>query len=312
MESNNFKNGQWFTLPSLDIARTHCPTASYNGKIYGFGGGAEDFRSLNSTIIFDPKTQSWSTGTYMPTLRSGAMAFTVGNKIYIVGGGFKQADGTFKFLRTTEIYYPDTDTWETGNDMNQPHDYPGGVQHDGYLYILAGHHPDSTTAGPKTDPGFPFCERMNIETGQWEEITSIPTPRFALDAVVIDNKIVTMGGVAFTPEGFNNFSHTEVYDPATNTWEQGEINLPWTAAGQGAVLSGGHLFIMGGYSGDGISNHAAAYNLETKNWHIIESMPVTLAAMGITTLDDSTYILGGWADDGRTPQTTVLEFRLAD
>ena len=306
--TKNCHTGHWTSKIALSIARSHCPTSSYQGKIYGFGGGGPDFKSLNSVIIYDPIDNSWATGTDMPTLRSGAIAVTVRDSIYIIGGGFKQPNGTFKFLRTTEIYHPDTDSWEKGPDMLMPHDYPAGAIFGDHIYILGGHHPDSTLSGPKTDPGFDFCERLNLKTGQWEEIARLPTPRFALEAVVIDGMILTMGGVAFTPEGFNNFDHTEAYNPATGKWTKGEITLPWTAAGLGACMIENHLFIFGGYSGDGICDHAACYDVVKHQWHILPPLPLPLAAMGVATIGNTAYLVGGWADDGRTPQRSFIAY----
>ena len=307
--TRTYHQGTWQQQPGLEIARSHCPTVNYKGKIYGFGGGGPNFKSQNTTVIFDPTTNSWSYGANMPTKRSGTVAQLVGDRIYVIGGGFKQENGTFKFLRTTEIYDPNTDSWEAGPDMIQPHDFPGGISHDGYIYILGGHHPDAVVAGPQTDPGFEFCERLNLKTGEWEQIASLPTPRFALTAVVINNKIVTMGGVAFRPEGFNNFDHTEVYDPASNTWTHGEITLPWTSAGQGSCMVNDQLFIFGGYSGDGISDHAACYDTTNKQWHILPPMPNTLAAMGVSVIGNTIYLLGGWADDRRDPQDFLFSYK---
>jgi len=295
-------NGRWTAKPRLPIARSHCPTAVYGGRIYGFGGGGPSFKSLNSTIIYDPKSSSWTRGTDMPTLRSGAIALTVGKAIYIIGGGFKQENGTFRFLRTTEIYFPEEDRWERGPDMLMPHDYPAGALLDNQIYIMGGHHPDSTLAGPKTDPGFDFCERLDLKAGKWEQIASLPTPRFALDAVVVDGRILTMGGVAFTPEGFNNFDHIEAYSPKTGKWSRESLKLPWTAAGAGATMAASTPFIFGGYSGDGISSHCACYDAEAEQWHILPPIPQPLAAMGVGVIDNTIYLLGGWADDGRTPQ----------
>lgn len=294
--------GRWTTRPALPSARSHCPTAAFGGRIYGFGGGGPNFKSLNSVIIYDPATDSWTRGADMPTLRSGAIALTVGNAIYIIGGGFKQENGTFRFLRTTEIYYPDDDRWEKGPDMIMPHDYPAGAQLDNRLYILGGHHPDATLSGPKTDPGFDFCERLDLETGRWEQIAPLPTPRFALDAVVTDGRILTMGGVAFTPQGFNNFDHVEAYDPKTGNWSLDALKLPWTAAGAGACMAAGRVFIFGGYSGDGISDHCACYDQQAGKWHLLPPIPRPLAAMGVAVIGNTIYLVGGWADDGRTPQ----------
>ncbi|MFQ5468732.1 MAG: Kelch repeat-containing protein [Gammaproteobacteria bacterium] len=301
--------GQWKTRKPLAVARSHCPTVSYKGKIYGFGGGGPDFKSLNSVVIYDPGSDSWSAGTDMPTLRSGSIAKVVGDAVYIIGGGFKQANGTFRFLRTTEIYHPDTDRWEQGPDMLMPHDYPAAVVHHNAIYVLGGHHPDANLAGPKTDPGFNFCERLNLETGQWEQVADLPTPRFALDAITQKGRILTFGGVAFTPEGFNNFDHIEEYDPGTNQWCLSEHKLPWTAAGLGACVADNKFFIFGGYSGDGICDHAAVYDPDTATWHPLPPIPQPLAAMGVTVMGNRIYLLGGWADDGRTPQHCFYEYQ---
>lgn len=300
--------GTWTTRPALPVARSHCPTASFGGRIYGFGGGGPNFKSLNSVIIYDPARDSWTQGADMPTLRSGAIAVTVGNAIYIIGGGFKQENGTFRFLRTTEIYYPDEDRWARGTDMLMPHDYPAGALLDNHIYIMGGHHPDATLSGPKTDPGFAFCERLDLDTGQWEEIAPLPTPRFALDAVVMGGRILTLGGVAFTPEGFNNFDHIEAYDPATGEWSREALTLPWTAAGAGACMAAGKAFIFGGYSGDGISDHCACYDPAAGKWHLLPPIPRPLAAMGVGVIGTTIYLLGGWADDGRTPQDCVYSY----
>ena len=96
--ANKYSQGQWQPKSSLEIARSHCPTVAYKGKIYGFGGGGPNFKSQNTTVIYDPETDSWSYGSNMPTLRSGSVAQLVGDRIYVIGGGFKQENGTFKFL----------------------------------------------------------------------------------------------------------------------------------------------------------------------------------------------------------------------
>jgi len=307
-KSTRYHQGTWATMPVLPVARSHCPTACYRGKIYGFGGGGPNFKSLNSVIIYDPITNIWETGTDMPSLRSGAIAKTVEDQIYIIGGGFKQENGTFRFLRTTEIYHPDSDTWTRGPDMIMPHDYPAGALLDNHIYILGGHHPDATLTGPKTDPGFDFCERLNLGTGKWEQIAALPTPRFALDAIVMNKRIMTMGGVAFTPEGFNNFDHIETYNPAKGEWSKEKLTLPWTAAGAAACTIDDHLFIFGGYSGDGISDHCACYDFIRHEWHMMLPIPQPLAATGVGVIGNSIYLLGGWADDGRTPQSCFYAY----
>ncbi len=294
---------QWDTLPLLDIARSHPSVATHNNKIYIFGGGGPNFKSLNSTARYNPADNNWTELSPMPTLRSGTMAATVDDKIYVMGGGFRQEDGMFRFLNTVEIYHPNTDHWETGPDLLMPHDYPAVAVLDQSIYILGGHHPDATQGGPKTDPGFDFCERLNTDKGDsWEAIEPLPTPRFALSAITKDSKIFAMGGVAFRPEGFNNFTTIEIFDPQTGSWSSSpELSLPWPAAGLGSANVNNQIYIFGGYSDDSIHNRTATYNEETGEWLASNTIPSPIAAMGVTVCDNSIYSIGGWADDGRTP-----------
>ncbi len=109
---SNHHSGTWQIKSSLAIARSHPATAVYENKIYVFGGGGSAFKSLNTVEVYDPLRDRWSAGKEMPTLRSGAIAITLGNRIYVIGGGFKKPDGKFRFLPTMEVYNPKTDTWE--------------------------------------------------------------------------------------------------------------------------------------------------------------------------------------------------------
>ncbi len=298
---NIVKSVAWVRKGALDVARSHPSVAVHDGKIYTFGGGGMNFASMNLVRMYDPVAGRWEKRADMPTLRSGTVAATVGDRIYVMGGGFKQANGTFRFLTAVEIYDPLRDAWETGPDLLQPHDYPAVAFLDDHIYVMGGHHPDATRGGPQTDPGFDFCERLDIASGVWEAIAPLPTPRFALSAVVMGGKIMTMGGVAFSSKGFNNFDFIETYDPAAGVWARDAVTLPWTAAGQGSCVLDGQLFIFGGYSGDGIHDRAAYYDAEQGVWHQVGPMPGTLAAMGVAVVGKSAYLIGGWEDVRRIP-----------
>ncbi|HHM05722.1 MAG TPA: hypothetical protein ENJ19_08260 [Gammaproteobacteria bacterium] len=304
--------GAWQIKAPVPGARSHTPPAVYGGKIYVFGGGGPAFASMNSVYAYDPARDSWKACAPMPTHRSGTVSVVVGDYIYVMGGGFKQANGQFRFLTKVEIYHPPTDAWETGPDLLQPHDYPAVALLDHAIYVLGGHHPDATTGGPKTDPGFDFCERLDLDTGKWSTIAPLSQPRFALSAVTADGKILALGGVAFTTEGFNNFTLVESYDPATNQWQREDrYTLPWPAAGQASCTLGGYLYLFGGYSTDNIHARAARLNLSGGVWERLPDMPAPRAAMGLTVLDETIYLIGGWADDGRTPQDSVFAYTVS-
>ncbi len=309
--NNPHSSGRWDCLSPLEIARSHPSVATYKNKIYAFGGGGPNFKSLNATICFDPQTGRWQKRQDMPTLRSGTVAATINNKIYVMGGGFRQEDGMFRFLTTVEVYHPDSDKWEKGPDLTMPHDYPAVAVLDNSIYVIAGHHPDATQGGPKTDPGFNYCERLDTEKNQWQAIAPLPTPRFALSAVTQNGQILAMGGVAFRPEGFNNFTTIEIYDPSSNTWSsQDSFSLPWPAAGLGSAKLGSDIYVFGGYSDDDIHNRTARYDHEAGSWQQTTPLPAPACAMGVTVCDNAIYAVGGWADDGRTPIDVFYRYTL--
>jgi N-acetylneuraminic acid mutarotase len=301
--------GEWSQLAALKTARSHPSVATHKGKVYAFGGGGPNFKSLNSAACYNPQSGVWEDCRPMPTLRSGTVAATVDNKIYVMGGGFRQEDGMFRFLTAVEIYHPDSDSWEQGPDLVMPHDYPAVAVLGNSIYVIGGHHPDATRGGPKTDPGFDFCERLDLDKNEWEAIAPLPTPRFALSAVTYADKILAMGGVAFRPEGFNNFTTIEIFDPISGSWAAGgKLSLPWPAAGLGSARLGDDIYVFGGYSDDNIHNRTARLNIEDGSWQQVASLPSPVAAMGVTTCDGAIYSIGGWADDGRTPIDAVFRY----
>lgn len=306
-------NNNWIKKTPMRSARSHCSVAVLNGKIYVFGGGGSEFSSQSSVAVYNPGEDAWEEKKEMPSLRSGAAAIAVGDRIYVIGGGFRQETGIFQFKKTVEIYHPGTDTWEKGPDMLMPHDYPAIAFLNGFIYIMGGHHPDATKGGPKTDPGFNFCERLKLAEGIWEEIDQLPTPRFALSGAVFEEKIIATGGVALTDKGFNNFNIIETFDPASGKWKkETDFSLPWPAAGHGSCMLDKKLFIFGGYSGESIHDRAACYDTEKKIWNELPPLPVPTAAMGIGLMDTAIYIIGGWAEDGKTPLNTVSAYILSE
>jgi len=303
-----YHKGRWASLSSLQIARSHGAVVTFQNQLYVFGGGGPAFKSLNSVVVYDPKSDTWQSRADMPTARSGTAGFLINEKIYIIGGGFKKPDGNFQFLTTVEIYDPVADRWETGPSMLQPHDYPAATRIDNDIYILGGHHPDACLGGPKTDPGFNFCEKLAGDHRAWQEIAAQPTPRFASAAITINNTLWNSGGVAFTPEGFNNFDFFEVYSPITNAWQRAELTLPWPAAGHGLCAIDNNIFFFGGYSTDNIHHRAACLSLTKKEWLRLPDMPCPRAAMGLGIIDNTIYLVGGWADDGRTPLASIITY----
>ncbi|TAK00845.1 MAG: hypothetical protein EPO39_15230 [Candidatus Manganitrophaceae bacterium] len=295
----------WINLAPMNTLRSHCGAVAIGGKIYVFGGGGPEFKSLQTVEVYDPKSDRWTFGPEMPTLRSGVVAVNLNDQAYVMGGGFRRPDGTFNFLTVVEIFDPKTGAWSKGPDLLQRHDAPAATVFNDMIYLFGGHHPEAT-GGPMTDPAFAFSERLDRKEGGWREIAPMPTPRFSLAAVPFGQKIWTMGGAGFRDGSFHNYDLIEQYDPAENRWSvDPKFHLPWRAAGVGSCLVNGTVYVFGGHSGDRVQDRTAFLDPKTKEWIDLPMMPDARVAMATVYLDGTIYLIGGRGPDGRTPTNRV-------
>lgn len=307
--------GAWNVVAPLATARSHCAVAAWEGQLYAIAGGGPNFESLKTVEVYNPRADEWGSGRPLPSARSGAIAVTVGWEIYVMGGGYRSTDGRFTFLTRVDVYTPAKDIWQEGPDLLKPHDYPGATVLPGRppveeprIVVVGGHDPDAT-GGPKTDPGFAFCESLSPTHPQWVALPPLPTPRFALAGVVYGGRLLAMGGCGYRPNGFQNFPIVEAYDPRRRAWRaEPDLTLPWPGAGLAACVHNGRLYVFGGYAGEAITDRAAVYDPAARTWQDLPPMPSPRAAMAAVPVEAAIYIVGGWARDGRTPIHDVLAY----
>ena len=117
--------------------------------IYVTGGGflgASQWGSFQSTIAYDPGTDSWSVRTPMPTRRAApgsAVARYMGQeRLYVIGGADLTGFPTDHFTHPDiEEYDPITDSWQTVGTGMPDGTYTWGtcaVVHDNLIYIMGG------------------------------------------------------------------------------------------------------------------------------------------------------------------------------
>ena len=103
-----------------------------------FGAG---FRSevTNIVEIYDPQTNSWSTGTPMPTPRSGMNGIVANGCLHVLGGEGNGAGNVDGLYPQHEVYNPTTDSWTSLADMPTPvHGVVGMAFIDGWIHFPGG------------------------------------------------------------------------------------------------------------------------------------------------------------------------------
>lgn len=148
----------------MPTGRMNPAAAVVKGKTYVIGGQLSAAAS-GAVEVYDPASDSWSTGTDMPTPRAHLMVVALGGKILAIGGAATPMSAT----ATLEMCDPATDSWEAVADLPGKRTGFSAAVRDGAIYVIGGSEAPggeglasvaSTTpawiAGPK-DPrwGFP-------------------------------------------------------------------------------------------------------------------------------------------------------------
>jgi hypothetical protein len=74
-----------------------------NGFVY-FGTGASGTSSLSDIWKYDPADDSWVKITDIPVARFGAVAFSIGNKIYLGFGMFNNSTTYYQYIDLKDFY----------------------------------------------------------------------------------------------------------------------------------------------------------------------------------------------------------------
>jgi N-acetylneuraminic acid mutarotase len=190
--------------------------------------------SVGTVWIYDPSTDTFSTGEPMPVGRergAGGVAIWRG-RIYYFGG---LHDGVA--TPWVDVYDPAaaSDPWTQLPDMPRARDHFQAAVVDGRMYAIGGRQ------GDRLSP-FGYNDAYDFATGTWTTgLAELPTPRGGYASAVLQGDILIVGG-----EGADlAYSTVEAYDPASDTWTT-LANMPTARHGIQAVVWHGRMFVTDG------------------------------------------------------------------
>jgi len=84
-------SGRWRNVANMPSARSgHGAAPLSNGRVLLLGGGTGDTSEtavvLSTTVLYDPKTDTWVEGPSLPAARYGALVLSNEESIYVIGG----------------------------------------------------------------------------------------------------------------------------------------------------------------------------------------------------------------------------------
>lgn len=222
----------WSPIADAPVARLSAVSAFFNGKYYVVNGW--DDSPIGDPVaeldVYDPYTNTWSTGTPNPFPAGGGSAYALMNdSLYIVGGC--NNGGCTAPLSTVEVYHFSSDSWSSATNYPIPIDFASCGAIKGKLYCaggIGGGDP-SVVAGYVYDP----------DSNRWSAIANMPDGGYA------GSFYTGADGLLLVAAGFVNIAISNqavAYDPETNTWM--DMQPVRVAAARGAHACG--LYKLGG------------------------------------------------------------------
>jgi N-acetylneuraminic acid mutarotase len=189
--------------------RDRAASAAVNGKIYLLGGVGmiDDGPQTNGTQIkkshveiFDPATDSWSTGQSAPYAFYEAATCSISDEIYMFGGA---DDGSPTGSASTRVYNVTTDSWTARSPLPAPRSFASCVRVGDLFYLVSG-----WSGGGVADTVL----RYDPAIDSWTAPTRVREPRQAVGTVALGSKIFIMGG-----RGVTDLDTVEILDTAIPT-----------------------------------------------------------------------------------------------
>ncbi len=211
----------WAGIAQMPVECTYAASATANGKIFVFGGRTLG-TAQGATQIYDYSTDTWSTGSPMPTpVVTAAFGTYRDSLVYIIGG---LIDATGSAVRLVQIYNAYTDTWSNGTTLPGPALYSSraGIVND-KIVVAGGYNPITGLATAATYVG--EINAANPFQINWTQVADHPAGMFSRGgaATSLDpaSGLVVFAGGSPEPSIFTTTDRTFAYDVNTNSWKLG-------------------------------------------------------------------------------------------
>lgn len=214
----------WTSLAPMPTARaTEHMAVYYSGRIYVAGGrnsgvptGGGDLSVLE---IYDIASDTWTTGTPMPTPLADGYAILLSTKIYVFGGSTPSGTAS----SSTFIYDISSDTWSTGAPSPDGRVDPAVGICGSLVYMIGG----STASLALQTSNYIYSPSID----SWTTSLPIPVRTAEVQAVSYNNQIFVFSGGIFGSGGGNPVS--QVFHCTGNTLYVSPAIQPAQSGGTG-------------------------------------------------------------------------------
>ena len=245
------------------------------------GGFDGNQAAANQPIL--PEEQRWQDKAPMSEARKGLALAGYGGEIFAIAGETGQ-----NISGLVERYDPILDRWSKLDPKPVPVTDVSAAVIGGKIYIPGGR----TLSGEVTD----VLEIYSPLEDEWETGADLPTGLSAYAIVSYEGYFYLFGGW----NGQQAVNSVYQYDPGSDQW-RALTPMPTARAFPGVSIVEGKIFVIGGYDGKKAlaTNEIYIPDLEESEnspWEIGEPLPNPRYAMGVASLADTIYVIGGVSD----------------
>jgi len=199
----------------------------------GVGGGIQN-DYIDTVWEFNPEPAIWTLRTSMPTARSAGGTAVINGKIYVVGGRPPQG-------QDFAVYDPATDSWTSLPALPTARNHFATAAIDGKIYVIGGQF-GGNVGSEMTN----IVEVFDPSTNAWTEASAMPTARAGINGIAVNGCLYVFGGEGNADNPSGVFDQTEVYNPASDTWQSLQ-SMPVPVHGvNGAAIINGGIYLPGG------------------------------------------------------------------
>ena len=243
------------------------PPTSVAGGVIGGVIYLDGYDTLGPSLsIYNPATDSWTTGAAPNINRALPSVGVINGQLYVVGGCIS-ADCRIGVTNALEIYDPVANSWSNGAPMTTGRFGAAAGVIGGKLYVTGG----TTACWPCDNPN--TTEIYDPVMNAWTTGASIPLSCDLMTGAVAGGLFYVIGGYE---RGVVNavVGNVQVYDPVADSWSTRSA-MPTARQAAAAGVINGEIYVVGGAGGAPIVALAAneSYDPSSDMWTERASMP---------------------------------------
>jgi|HigsolmetaAR202D_1030399.scaffolds.fasta_scaffold00156_30 Response regulator containing a CheY-like receiver domain and an HTH DNA-binding domain len=177
----------WRQLPPKPTAVRDIQAVILGGKIFVPGGLLGDGRASDVLEIFDPQSETWSTGQALPEPRSAYSLAVFEGRMYLFGGwdGQEYRSEVFRFD-------PNANSWEVLTSMPTQRAFScAAVSPEGEVFVIGG---QNSTGRLYTNESYHPALEGSSSDFPWNQRKPLDEPRSQSACGALDNEIYVFGG----------------------------------------------------------------------------------------------------------------------